>query len=135
MFYISVPNPKISVYLTNLSIIELICSHCVKNVGIQSYSRPHFPAFGLNMERYKVSPRIQSEWGMCSLFRQCQFIQNFFNSMKFKLQLSKDERLQCPDKFLCRSIARIGHFLKCRFENLPICSCSYKTNTHRVSHS
>ena len=28
--------------------------HCVKNVCIQSYSGPYFPAFGLNMDRYGV---------------------------------------------------------------------------------
>ena len=38
-------------------------SHCVKNVRIWSYSGPHFPAFGLNTERYSVSLRIQSECG------------------------------------------------------------------------
>ena len=37
--------------------------HCVKSVRIPRYSGPHFPAFGLNMESYSVSPRIQSEWG------------------------------------------------------------------------
>ena len=41
-------------------IIEM---HCVKTVRIPSYSGPHFPAFGLNTERYSVSPRIQSECG------------------------------------------------------------------------
>ena len=35
--------------------------HCVKSVHIRSYSGPHFPAFGLNTERYGVSLRIQSE--------------------------------------------------------------------------
>ena len=35
--------------------------HCVKIVRIQSCSGPHFPAFGLNKERYSVSLRIQSE--------------------------------------------------------------------------
>ena len=30
--------------------------HCVKSVRIRSYSGPHFSAFGLNMERYGVSP-------------------------------------------------------------------------------
>ena len=30
--------------------------NCVKNVCIRSYSGPHFPAFGLNAERYEVSP-------------------------------------------------------------------------------
>ena len=28
--------------------------HCVKSVQIRSYSGQHFPAFGLNMERYSV---------------------------------------------------------------------------------
>ena len=30
--------------------------HCVKGVRLRSYSGPHFPAFGLNMERYSISP-------------------------------------------------------------------------------
>ena len=30
--------------------------HCVKSVRIMSYSGPHFPAFGLNTERYFVTP-------------------------------------------------------------------------------
>ena len=36
-------------------------TYCVKRVCIWSYSSPHFSAFGLNMERYRVSLRIQSE--------------------------------------------------------------------------
>ena len=35
----------------------------VESVRIRSYSGPHFPAFGLNTERYGVSLRIQSECG------------------------------------------------------------------------
>ena len=31
---------------------------CMKSVRIRSYSGPHFPAFGLNAERYGVSLRI-----------------------------------------------------------------------------
>ena len=31
-------------------------SHCVKNVRIRSYSGPYFPAFGMNTERYCISP-------------------------------------------------------------------------------
>ena len=31
-------------------------SHCVESVCIRSYSSPHFPALGLNTERYGVSP-------------------------------------------------------------------------------
>ena len=37
--------------------------HFVKIVRIQSYSNPHFPTFGLNLERYLVYLRIQSECG------------------------------------------------------------------------
>ena len=40
--------------------------HCLKSVRIRSYSGLHFPAFGLNMERYGVSEEfhgIQSECG------------------------------------------------------------------------
>ena len=35
--------------------------HFVKSARIKSYSGPHFPAFGVNTERYSVSLRIQSE--------------------------------------------------------------------------
>ena len=35
--------------------------HCVKSVGIRSFSRPYFPEFGLNTERYGVSLHIQSK--------------------------------------------------------------------------
>ena len=35
----------------------------MKSVRIRSNSGPHFPAFGLNTERYFVSPCIQSECG------------------------------------------------------------------------
>ena len=30
--------------------------HCVKSVGIWSYSGPHFPAFGLNTGIRSISP-------------------------------------------------------------------------------
>ena len=38
-------------------------SHCMKSVRIWRFSGPYFPAFELNIERYFVSPRIQSEYG------------------------------------------------------------------------
>ena len=37
--------------------------HCVKSVRTRSYSGPHFPAFGLNTERYSLSIRTLSECG------------------------------------------------------------------------
>ena len=36
----------------------------MKSVRIRSYSGPHFPAFGLNTERYGVSLRIQSPYSV-----------------------------------------------------------------------
>ena len=45
--------------------IRCRCSgnHCVKSFGIRSFYGPHFPAFGLNTERYGVYLRIQSKFG------------------------------------------------------------------------
>ena len=40
---------------------KYISTHCVKSVRMGGFSGPHFPPFGLNTERYKVSFRIQSE--------------------------------------------------------------------------
>ena len=34
--------------------------HCVKSVRIRRFSGPHFPAFGMNTERYSISFRIQT---------------------------------------------------------------------------
>ena len=36
-------------------------THYVKSICIRSFFGPHFPAFGLNTERYGVSLRIQSD--------------------------------------------------------------------------
>ena len=38
-------------------------THYVKRICIRSFFGPHFPAFGLNGERYGVSLRIQSDGG------------------------------------------------------------------------
>ena len=45
--------------------------HCVESACIRSYSGPHFPPFGLNMERYRVpknADQNNSEYGhfLCS---------------------------------------------------------------------
>ena len=37
--------------------------YCAKSVRIRSFSGQYFPAFGLNTERYQVSPRIQYKSG------------------------------------------------------------------------
>ena len=43
-------------------VLEIV-TYCVKSVRIRSYSGPHFPAFGLNSERYGVCLRIQFKCG------------------------------------------------------------------------
>ena len=37
--------------------------NCVRNVRIRDFFCSHFPAYGLNRERYLVSPSIQSNCG------------------------------------------------------------------------
>ena len=46
-----------------VELLRLQYNQCVKSVRIRGYSGPHFPAFGLNTEKYGVSLRIQSECG------------------------------------------------------------------------
>ena len=41
----------------------LVYLRWVKSVRVRSYSSPHFPAFGLHMEKYSVSLSIQSDCG------------------------------------------------------------------------
>ena len=67
-------------------------SHCVKSVSIQSY----FPAFGVNMERYFVSPysvrmrgntdHNNSEYGhlLCSAYLLKVKFKNYFTWVKMK---------------------------------------------------
>ena len=43
-------------------ILKADAINCAKSVRIRSYSGPHFPAFGLNTERYSVSLHIQPEY-------------------------------------------------------------------------
>ena len=47
----------------DLRILLFSIIHCVKSVRNRSYSGPHFSTFGLNMNRYTVSLRIQSKCG------------------------------------------------------------------------
>ena len=51
-----------TVLISNFLILEDVI-HCVKTIRIWSYSGPQFPAFGLKMEKCRVSLRIQSECG------------------------------------------------------------------------
>ena len=68
--------------------------HFVKGVGIRSFSGPHFLAFGLNMEKYFVSLRIQSKSGkygpqklwIQTLFMQCELL-SFFRNFLFRRKI------------------------------------------------
>ena len=55
--------PQLPITLLKWKFITVFREHCVKSIHIRSYSGLHFPAFGLNTERYGVSLRIQSECG------------------------------------------------------------------------
>ena len=67
-------------------VINFSVTHWVKSFHIRSFSGPYFPTSGLNIERYSVSIRIQSEYGkygpekfrMRTLFMQWQTVE--FNS-------------------------------------------------------
>ena len=50
---------KIIIRIQAFAILRL----CVKSVHIRSFSGLHFPTFEVNMERYSISLRIQSEYG------------------------------------------------------------------------
>ena len=54
-----------------LLVTMLIC-FCVKSVLIRSYSGPHFPACGLNTERYYIYGPEQLR--IRTLFMQCAFL-------------------------------------------------------------
>ena len=68
--------------------------HFVKGVGIRRFSGPHFLAFGLNMEKYFVSLRIQSKSGkygpqklwIQTLFMQCELL-SFFRNFLFRRKI------------------------------------------------
>ena len=58
------------------SAIKDIIFHCVKSIRIRGYSGTHFPAFGLNTERYSLFSRNAGKCGpgqlhIRTLFEQC----------------------------------------------------------------
>ena len=58
--------------------------HCVKSVCIRSYSGSHFPAFGLNTEKYSVSShsvQIQ-EYTDQNIFEYGHFLRSVLGRMK-----------------------------------------------------
>ena len=58
-------NSKVVFYNKTICLLWLGCFNrvCVESVRIRSFSGSYFPVFGLNTERYSVSPSIQSECG------------------------------------------------------------------------
>ena len=86
--------------------------HCVKSVRIWNYSGPHFPAFGLNAERYGISLRIKSK---------CEKMQTGItpNADAFHaVQLSKDK---------CSSIISLKKFSMSKDQ---ICLCFIEKREH-----
>ena len=56
-----ITHPNKSLFDRGRIIKSILSSSFVKSVRIPSFSGPYFPAFGLNMEPYGVSLRIQFE--------------------------------------------------------------------------
>ena len=72
-------------------------NHCVKSVGIRSFSGPYFPAFGLNMERYGVSVHIQAEcW---KIWTRKSPNTDSFHAVNFYLKKFFYNQLFCQNKF------------------------------------
>ena len=54
----------------------MLINHCVRRDRIQSYYDPHFPAFGLNTERYRVSLGIKSKYRKMRAMRENAYQNN-----------------------------------------------------------
>ena len=72
--------------------------HCVKSVLIWSYSGLHFPAFGLNMERYSDT---HSEWGIIRTRKTLNT--DTFYAVKFD---KKPNKLSWPLKNIHETLAQ-----------------------------
>ena len=87
---------------------------CVKNVCIRSYSGPHFPAFGLNTERYSVSLPFQSSAGkygpeqlrIPTPFTQCKRIVNQECQSKIKIDKTVNHLVTHYSKLIQREYNR-----------------------------
>ena len=76
--------------------------HCLKSVCIRSYSGPHFPAFGLNIERYSVSPysvRMRKNMDQNN-FEYKHLLRNVYNILRHRYFSSKYNNLS-KYKYYC----------------------------------
>ena len=86
---------------------KIYLKHCMKSVSIQSFSGPHFYTFGLNMERYYISLRIQSK---CRKIRTRKTLStDTFHAVKILLTDSHDN-------VLITKVTAFIDFLYCSFE-------------------
>ena len=90
-----------------------IISHCMKSVQVRIFCGPHFPTFVLNMERYSISPRIQSECGKIRIRKN-----SVFGHFSCSVQLY----LVYPSAVLYKSLFSVVPFssIKCRMWLLNI---------------
>ena len=89
----------------------VIVHHCVKSVRIWSLSSSYFPASGLNIKRYQVFLRIQSEcwkYGPEKLRIRTIFAQCILNDLKLlngwidlKCLLTKNSRVKKMEFWRC----------------------------------
>ena len=106
---------KTSIFETSYT--KLTKLHCVKSVPVRSYSSPHFPAFGLNTERYYVSLHIQSKCGKMrtritpktETFYAVLLIQEYSQELFFFLFLCGFSFTNIHESQGCRRRGRVFH--------------------------
>ena len=121
--------------------------HYVKIVRIRSFSGPHFPAFGLNTERYGLSYSVwmrentdqkNSEYGHFSHFSRCEnvalnaFSHNIFQKGIWKLFLviRKNKKYTLSKKLFFELIYQIPNIARRQF---TILRKTFFFNINRVS--
>ena len=132
-----------------------ITLHCVKSIHPYSnFSGPYFPAFGLNSERYSVSPRTQSEClkiqtrktpntdtfhalldfrldSILPFSSKLEFYFTFFTSWSSPLHLYSVETFPGGN---CVYLTKIGHHYKEVYGTLSSLAKSYENSKRYLQH-
>ena len=82
--------------------------HFVESVRIWGYFGPHFPAFGLNTERYGVSLRTQSE---CGKMRTRKTPNMYTFHVVYMYTFSSCLLQHCNIYYLCHNVCMLSHAL------------------------
>ena len=95
---------------------------CVKSVGLPSHSSPHFPAFRLNTERYKVyreSLRIQSE--CCKMWTRITLNTDTFHALLVIISAGYKAKRCVQDFRTLSKTSKLSYVLSYLYFYLRIC--------------